>query len=222
MSSGNSRTVETNQDGINDALDGLVDKYLHTTNLKPIQKHTQDAFDKMNEWLAAFDGDIIFDSCCGVGLSTQQLAQHFSDARIIGIDKSDIRVGKHLHHSQDVDNKMDNYLILRADVIDFWRLAVQAGMQLSQHFLLYPNPYPKKTQDQKRWHGSASFLDLHQLGGQLEVRSNWLLYLQECQFVLKKLKRESEISVVNDPQPLTMFEKKYQASGQDCYRLVTR
>ena len=40
MSSGNSRTVETNQEGINDALDGLVDKYLHTTNLKPIQVHT--------------------------------------------------------------------------------------------------------------------------------------------------------------------------------------
>ena len=49
MSSGNSRTVETNQDGINDALDGLVNKYLHTKSLKPIQKHTQDAFDKMNE-----------------------------------------------------------------------------------------------------------------------------------------------------------------------------
>ena len=221
MSSGNSRSVESNQDGINEALDGLVDKYLQTTNLKPIQDHTQQAFNEMQKWLGDYNGPIIFDSCCGVGLSTQQLALNYSDAKIIGIDKSDIRVGKHSHHAQDADNKADNYLILRADVIDFWRLAVQAGITLSRHFLLYPNPYPKKTQVQKRWHGSASFLDLNKLGGILEVRSNWLLYLQECQFVLTKLNRDSTICLVNDPQPLTMFEKKYQASGQSCYRLVT-
>ena len=65
MSSGNSRSVESNQDGINEALDGLVDKYLQTSNLKPIQDHTQQAFNEMQKWLGDYNGPIIFDSCCG-------------------------------------------------------------------------------------------------------------------------------------------------------------
>jgi tRNA G46 methylase TrmB len=62
------------------------------------------------------------------------------------------------------------------------------------------------------------------LGGVLEIRSNWLLYLEECQFVLNKLGHSSTLTAINgqivDFQPLTLFEKKYINSGQTCYRLV--
>ena len=225
MSAGNSRVVETNQIGINEQLDELVDKYLHTTNRKPIQPHTQEAFEQVCTWLGAWQGDIIFDSCCGVGLSTLALAQRYPNAKVVGIDKSEQRVGKHSHHSQVVDNQLNNHMLVRADVIDFWRLAVASKIQLSHHFLLYPNPYPKKTQVQKRWHGSSSFLDIMALGGVLEVRSNWLLYLEECQFVLNKLGHASTLTALDAQgtgfQPLTLFEKKYVNSGQTCYQLVT-
>jgi len=224
MSAGNSRIVETNQTGIHEQLDNLVDKYIQTENLKPIQPHTKKAFEQVITWLGAWEGDIIFDSCCGVGLSTIALAERFPDAKVIGIDKSEQRVGKHSHHSQAVENRLNNHLLVRADVIDFWRLAVAHKIQLSHHFLLYPNPYPKKTQVQKRWHGSSSFLDIMALGGVLEIRSNWLLYLEECQFVLNKLGHSSTLTAINgqivDFQPLTLFEKKYINSGQTCYRLV--
>ncbi len=225
MSAGNSRIVETNQTGIHEQLGELVNKYLLTQNRKPIQSHTQQAFDSVLAWLGDWQGDIIFDSCCGVGLSTIILAQRFPQARVIGIDKSEQRVGKHSHHCDTFNNTSQNYILVRADVIDFWRLAVRQKMQLSHHFLLYPNPYPKKTQIQKRWHGSSSFLDIIALGGVLEVRSNWLLYLEECQFVLKKLGHSSTLSAIDafEPgfEPLTLFEKKYMNSGQVCYQLET-
>ena len=86
MSAGNSRTVETNQTGIHEQLGELVNKYLLTQNRKPIQSHTQRAFDSVLAWLGDWQGDIIFDSCCGVGLSTIILAQRFPQARVIGID----------------------------------------------------------------------------------------------------------------------------------------
>ena len=221
MSMGNSRSVLSNQTGIHESLSDLVDKYLLTKSMKPIQSHTQQASDAALAWLNNWQGALIFDSCCGVGLSTSKLAERFPDARIIGIDKSEQRVGKHSHHAIDSTATVSNYLIVRADVIDFWRLAVTHGLTLTAHYLLYPNPYPKKHQVQKRWHGSPAFLDIMRLGGTLQIRSNWLLYLEECAFVLNKLGKQSSLMPVNDDQPLTLFEKKYQASGQVCYQLIS-
>ena len=54
MSAGNSRIVETNQTGIHEQLDNLVDKYIQTENLKPIQPHTKKAFEQVITWLGHF------------------------------------------------------------------------------------------------------------------------------------------------------------------------
>ncbi|MET1219636.1 MAG: SAM-dependent methyltransferase [Glaciecola sp.] len=212
---GNSRTVETNQTGVHEDLLAIVEKYRHTQFKKPIQVHTQQAFNAVAEWLGGWTGPVILDSCCGVGESTTRIAQAYPDAKVIGVDKSDLRVGKHSHYEQSNNNS----IVVRADVIDFWRLAQAAQWQLTQHYMLYPNPYPKKMQVQKRWHGHPVFASALDLGGELIQRSNWLLYLQEAKTVLEYYGYRAEITPVSDEEAFTPFERKYQASGQDCWEL---
>ena len=163
MTEANSRSITTNQQGLHDKLDDIVLKHVEAEFKKPIAAHTQTAFDEVNAQVQAFAGPIILDSCCGVGESTANLAKRHPDALIIGIDKSAHRLEKH-----DVEYKQTEqgqYMLVQADLNDFWRLAVAAKWQISHHYLLYPNPWPKAKHIRRRWHGSAVF----------PLLSNWVV-----------------------------------------------
>eukprot|EP00752_Nemacystus_decipiens_P013852 g12298.t1 len=79
-----------------------------------------------------------------------------------------------------------NLLLLRADLVDLWVLASRdISWQVQEHYILYPNPYPKRSQLRSRWHGHSVFPVLLGLGGRITLRSNWKSYLDEfCQAVL--------------------------------------
>ena len=213
---GNSRSITTNQLGPHEKVPELVKRHLSNRSQKPFNQHTQDAFTEMSDWLGerATDGTpLIFDSCCGVGESTVKIALAHPHALVIGIDKSELRTNKHCYYS----NGEDNYRIVRADVNDFWRLAQQQGWQLSKHYLLYPNPYPKSAHVQRRWHASAAFKPLIELGGLLHVRSNWDIYIQEFAIALAVAGFSAQAAVYQSDEPQTPFERKYWASGQQSW-----
>lgn len=218
MSDGNSRSITTNQVGIHDKLDELVVKYQASTNKRPIGEHTKHAFSEVCEWLDGYAGPIILDSCCGVGESTANIAKANSEARVIGIDKSAQRVEKHSHYSV----QQENYRVIRADVIDFWRLVRSSNWQVVKHYLLYPNPYPKKTQIQKRWHGSAAMVDFMAITTNIEVRSNWLIYLMEFAQAAAHYGCLSDLAEIKSSHAMTPFERKYTGSGQTCWKLNCR
>ena len=114
------RSIDTNQLGLHQNLQKVVEKYLNTQTQKPMSAHSEAAFMASKDWLNGWQGELIFDSCCGVGESTSLIAQAHPNAKVIGIDKSAVRIDK--HHSYAIDT--DNYLLDRADLNDFWRLAV--------------------------------------------------------------------------------------------------
>ena len=138
---GNSKAVTTNQQGVHEKLKGLVNRYLHSENHKPIQQHTQDVFTQVVKWInqqqiTTGEPPIILDSCCGVGESTWRLAQAHPHALVIGVDKSLDRVQKHgqqltyqeyasygQHRAPMSAEKnlhvINNYCVVRANVIDF-------------------------------------------------------------------------------------------------------
>lgn len=213
----NVRPINTTQTEVHEKLEEYVKRYQGASRQRPVSEHTQTAFDTCLAWLGDWPGPVIFDSCCGVGESTAVIALQFPNAKVIGIDKSAARLAKHATY----DNAACNYRVVRADVNDFWFLARQSKIQLSHHFLLYPNPYPKPGQVQKRWHASPAMPDFVALGGSVEVRSNWRLLLEEFKVALSIYGIESELSAVN-ASPITPFERKYLQSGQDCWRLVTQ
>lgn len=218
------RAVHSNQDGIHDDLVAVVEKYQRSEFLKPVAQHTQDAFDaiaqEVQQHVEQQKQPLILDSCCGVGESTKVIAERFPEALVIGIDKSAARLAKNqAHRSQSTP---DNMRLVQADLNDFWRLALNAGWRPERHFILYPNPWPKKKHLQRRWHGSPVFPALVSLGGQIELRSNWLIYLQEFQQALKVFGVSSEIhEIPQKSSPITPFERKYQSTGQRLWQLQT-
>lgn len=72
-----------------------------------------------------------------------------------------------------------NVLLVRAELTDFWRCTLQTNWDISHHYLLYPNPYPKKNRIKKRFYAHPSFPIILKLGGKITIRSNWEGYLKE-------------------------------------------
>lgn len=213
MSHGNSRDITTNQKGPHEKIRELVERHLNNTSQKPFSTHTLEAFEQVQTWLEGRSGTLILDSCCGVGESTARIASRFPQSLVIGVDKSALRTGKHTHYQ----NEQDNYLVVQADLNDFWRLAHQAGWKLDRHFLLYPNPYPKSAHVQRRWHASAAFADIIKLGGEIEVRSNWQIYIEEFAQALSIAGFPAQAQEYKAAEPDTPFERKYWDSGQQSW-----
>ena len=227
------REITTNQLGVHEDLTCIVNKYRQSEFKKPIAVHTKEAFQQVIDWLGDWQGDVIIDACCGVGESSIVLAQQYPNTMIIGIDKSVARLDKHAYYKRQktdesvnkrVDKGIENVKVFQAELNDFWRLVANysatAQWKISKQCLFYPNPYPKKSQVQKRWHASPAFIALLRCSRRIEVRSNWLTYLEEFQQALEIHDVKSFIQEVSGA-PITPFERKYTESGQQCWQLQT-
>lgn len=250
MSTNQARSITTNQIGVHEDLIKVLAKHKLNKSKRPVAEHTVIAFKYMLDWLGDWHGDVIIDACCGVGESTINIANQYPNAKIIGIDKSVIRLDKHKsyvaknnsekllvasshktigHAKHAIDSS--NYLLMHADLNDFWRLLLEHTSQVIpdwhvvKQFILYPNPYPKKSQLGKRWHGSALFPYIIGTCSHIEVRSNWRLYVDECllgaQYYGLKGSIE-EIAAHTSDSAYTPFERKYLVANQTCFKLVIR
>lgn len=222
MSFGDSKAIISNQDGVHDKLEDIVQKHLTHRFEKPYSQHTLDVFNALDAEIKTFQGNVILDACCGVGQSTRILAKRNPDALVIGVDKSANRIDRNVdEHIDESLANLPNVRLVRADLNDFYRLVAQSGWPIEQHFILYPNPWPKSKHIQRRWHGSAVFPAILKIGQRIELRSNWPLYLEEFAAATKIVGGfTTELVVVDDEMPITPFEAKYKASGQICYQLV--
>jgi len=220
---GNSKAIVTNQPGIHEKLEEVVSKHMTHRFQKPYQQHTVEAFEEVERLVKAHQGEVILDACCGVGQSTRLLAKQNPQALVIGVDKSDNRITRNVEEvATEEGEQVDNYVLVRADLNDFYRLVAKANWPIKKHYILYPNPWPKSKHLQRRWHGSAVFPEILSIGETITLRSNWRLYLEEFQAAALIGKRKGEISLVEDEQALTPFEAKYKASGQQCWQLLIK
>jgi len=204
-----SRQVSSNQLLPHPKLEQIVKRHLHSEFKRPIAAHNQNVFESTLRHTE--NKKVIFDSGCGTGTSTLLIAKNNPAAVVIGIDKSAHRLSK----NSVSEKQSDNALLVRADLIDFLRLAVKHNIKLYKHFILYPNPWPKKQHFIRRWHGSPVFTDILKLGGSLELRSNWPLYVTEfAQALLCAGQRADTFNVRDSMQPfISDFEAKYFNSG---------
>lgn len=211
----NSRPVISNQPGPHQDLIRRVNRALAHPLRKPIAEHTRHNFTFAAEWLQSRQAPLILDSGCGVGISTRQLAVQFPAHVIIGVDRSEDRLAR------DHGELPSNALLVRADLVDFWRLAEQAGWAPERHYLLYPNPYPKASHLKMRWHGHAVLPTLLALGGRLELRSNWAIYVEEFSLAVAQVTGKKAIisEIAPKEKYLTPFEAKYAKSGQALWKL---
>eukprot|EP00977_Amphora_coffeiformis_P017925 scaffold6026_cov163-Amphora_coffeaeformis.AAC.5 len=249
------------------------DRYLES---RPVAAHTLEAFGQFQEELAkspTFSG-LILDSGCGTGRSSLVLGDLYQDKMIVGVDRSIVRLGriardltswtddelddsieeakidKEDSNRQHVQRVRDNVILVRAELVHFWRLWWQSGLveKTEQHYMLYPNPYPKKSRLKQRWYAHPSFpLLLLVTGGKpLILRTNWRQYAQEFADAVtyagayedvtedgvssvtmnaSKLAQSFLCSAKEGPRfrnpgdPWTNFEAKYDKIGEATYQL---
>lgn len=214
--SGNSRFISSAQTGVHPDLEKLVRRHIAHPFQKPIADYNREAFALALAARAQWQSDapLILDAGCGVGWSTQRIAETYPDHFVFGVDQSVDRInrGKPLPMPA-------NATLIRADLVDFWRLLAGNGIRLARHYNLYPNPWPKIGHLARRWQGHAVLPVWLALGGEVECRSNWQIYIEEMAFALSLL---SGTQVASEPwqtnNPMTPFEKKYQESGHELWR----
>ena len=218
----NSRPVQSNQSSVHEQLQKVVAKHAATTFRKPVSAVNLEAFtSSIAAWKAHGDAPLILDAGCGVGLSTRKLAQAFPNNFVIGVDQSADRLDRDIRWDGDLPA---NFITVRADLVDFWRLMLAEKIYPQQHYLLYPNPWPKKSHLGRRWHGHAIFPVLVALGGRIECRSNWKTYIDEFGSSLQQLSGLAVHAEMHDSAPaeaLTPFEAKYANSGHTLWRCIT-
>ncbi len=208
--------VRARREGLHPRLHALLDKHLHHPWRKPIAAHSRQAFANLAAQIQAASGSLVLDSGCGVGAAAGPISANHPDCLILAIDKSQVRLDRARRAQLP-----DNVLSVRAELADFWRLLHQHSIRLRAHYLLYPNPWPKVGQLARRWHGHPVFPHLLALGGRLELRSNWPIYVQEFAAAVRWASRDgisaraAEFQVLD---PWTPFERKYLLGGQKLYR----
>lgn len=209
---GSSRPVHSTQRFCHPRLAGTVSKHLSHPSRRPAATHTREAFSHLRDRVESSGKPLVFDSFCGTGMSTATLARSHPQHLVIGIDQSAHRLDRH------VAEPNANYLLVRAECGDFWRLALDSEWKIEHHFLFYPNPWPKPGQLKRRLHGSADFPALLALGGRLELRSNWQTYVEEFGVGLHLAGFPATISQLPAGEPISLFERKYQHSGHTLWR----
>lgn len=212
---GVSRRVESNQQGVHQRLAELIARHRDTPFRKPIAEFNRNAFEQASAWLEQVRCDMILDCGCGVGDSTRALAKRFPDLPVLGLDRSEQRL------TTQRAPLPANARLIRTDLVDFWRLAAEANWQPQRQCIYYPNPYPKAAQVGHRFHAHPVFPFIIQLGGIIEVRSNWEVYLHEFAQALAAYGRNSSVSPVTPQPPISAFERKYRASGQPLWQLIS-
>jgi len=189
-----------------------VKRHLREPDRKPIAGHNRRACDILLERVAHEPLPLVLDSFCGTGHSTALLAERHPQHLVVGVDKSASRLSRH------PGGERDNYLLLRAECEPLWSLVAAARLRVDYHYLLYPNPWPRPAHLQRRVHGHPGFQSLLRLGGRLELRSNWQIYVEEFGVALHLAGHRGCIArVTGATADLSLFERKYRRSGHDLW-----
>lgn len=209
------KAVSSNQIDIHADLASVVTRHRDSVFRRPIAEHSRHAFDRAQTFVDRHGGPVVLDTGCGVGESTRRLADTYPGCAVIGVDKSGHRLDRH-------SASQEHYLLLRADLVDFWRLAEQAGWRLQRHTFFYPNPWPKAEHLKRRWHGHPVLPSLLALGGEIELRTNWDIYAREFAEALALMGWIHQLEQWTPDPAWTPFERKYQQAGQSLWRLTAQ
>ena len=218
----NSPAIESLQRGPHRRLAEVVERHHRNAWRQPIAAHSQLAWAALREWLLARqDLPLILDSGCGTGASSMGLAARNPGSVVVGVDQSLQRLSRQGEVGDGLLQLADNSGLLRAPLQDLWRLMLADGIRPQRHLIWYPNPWPKPQHLQRRWHAHPVFPTVLALGGALEVRSNWRIYLDEFAQALALSGWTSAITPVDaEADPVTPFERKYRDSGHPLWRLA--
>ena len=168
---------------------------------------------------------------CGDGTHSLCYCQENPKTHLIAIEKSPFRFRRFQKKMSQLPQVPFNLHPIQADAIS-WISHFIPPNSIKTLFILYPNPYPKNSQRNKRWYAMpfmGEIIKRLQTHSQMVLATNELFYLEEATEYLQKiwkmkyLKKESfnrhhKKTLLKEPR--TAFEKKYLEQGYTCYSII--
>ena len=167
---------------------------------------------------------------CGVGWHPIQYAQKNPNRCLIALEHGRDRF-QSFSRRLNRHAELENLLALQADAIPYLTHRMPS-QSLDRVMIYYPNPYPKNSQANKRFHRMPFFeilLDRMKVGATLEIRSNEIGYITDAKdWLLNRwdmtLQSHSRISKLTDFNfsAVTHFEQKYFQRGEPLEFIVLK
>lgn len=166
---------------------------------------------------------------CGVGLHPILYSGQNPQVGMVALERTVEKFQKFAGRLNS--HERGNLIGLHGDGLE-WLLEKRQEIKarFKEIYLLYPNPYPKNNQRNKRYFGMPSFsLIIEALGGDGEIimRSNERTYLDEAIYLAQEVwcleKTKDQLIEKDSPQSeLTHFERKYLARNLECWEIRWR
>lgn len=189
---------------------------------------------------------LVIEIGAGVGMHPIRYSQSHTDNFMVAIERTHEKYTKFATRYAK-HPKCTNLYPLHADAIK-WISQNILSNEVSQYFILYPNPYPKGSQKNKRFHYMPFMhfiIDTLVPEGTITIATNEYFYYTEAKEIMTnvfslQLKCDENITSPTTPEaphssrqqicdlkeegyiaaPRTHFERKYLAQGQTCFNLV--
>ena len=190
-------------------------KYRNHAFQRPLPQRSVTAFSWLYARIQANPRPIILDSGCGKGMSSRFLAARYPNHWVVAVDQSAQRL------QAFTGPRASNLLVVRDNCCDFWQQLASSDLEIAMHMLLYPNPYPKRQHEKRRWYAHPLFSQALHLSPLTILRSNWLDYLEQTAIVANQLGFHPSIQR-HHTQPgdaITHFEQKYCEHQVPVYEL---
>lgn len=173
------------------------------------------------------DAPVDLEIGCGVGLHPIRYAQRHPQRVLIAIERTKTRFSRFESRLRGHPG-VANIVPVHDDAVRWITHRVPED-SVDRIFLLYPNPYPKARQQNKRWHNMpfmGRLLSCLKPGGSILLATNIQSYAKEATDVMVEswgveLKDEHVYRPGDLPDggARTHFEKKYLARGLRCFEL---
>lgn len=161
---------------------------------------------------------------CGVGFHPLRYAEANPDRQLVAFERTCEKFEKFMGRVKN-HPELPNLFPIHGDAIP-WITHAFAPESVDRYFLLYPNPYPKESQRNLRFHLMPFFgrlRDTLKRGGSITLATNEEFYASEAREVMREqwgMKLLDCRVLAADSRPRTHFEKKYLLRGDQCWNMV--
>lgn len=161
----------------------------------------------------------------GQGLFAVQFSQTHPETTLIAIERTQTRFAQ--LQQRITHNPCPNVIPIRTNAVH-WITHYLPEQSVDAYFILYPNPYPKASQRNKRFHAMpfmSHLIATLKPGGALILATNQAFYQAEAKAMLTQhwgLTCVIDRLIPASDRPRTHFEKKYLERGDQCTGLVFR